>query len=142
MAFVKEPYDINLDELSKVLAAMDIKNLFVNINGNQNIVGRGGGQKAHILSPLDFRLSTYLMAMFNFDYKLIAYLNEFHDLNKARYLSYKDMSHSLRIRRVRYTEFKEFKPIYIQNFPDYSSDDDLDLNLHLLRCMPCSECNK
>jgi len=32
---------------------LDIKNIFASINGYQCNVGRGGSQKAHILSPLD-----------------------------------------------------------------------------------------
>jgi hypothetical protein len=66
---------------------LDIKNLFTKINDCQANLCRGGTQKSHILSPLDFRLSCYLMAFFNFDYKLISYLNEFNDLSKDRYLS-------------------------------------------------------
>jgi hypothetical protein len=46
--------------------------------------------KAHALSPLDLRLSSYLMAMFNFDYKLISSLNSFNLMSKDRYLSYMD----------------------------------------------------
>jgi hypothetical protein len=69
---------------------LDIKNLFAKINGYEMNVGRGGSQKAHILSPLDFRLSSYLMAMFNFNYGLISNLNAFNSLEKDRYLSYLD----------------------------------------------------
>jgi hypothetical protein len=69
---------------------LDIKNLFINISGYQTNMGRGGSQKAHILSPLDFRLSAYVMAMFNFNYGLISNLNAFNDLDKSRYLSYLD----------------------------------------------------
>jgi hypothetical protein len=69
---------------------LDIKNLFSLINGYEVNVGRGGGQKAHILSPLDLRLSSYLMAMFNFNYGLISNLNSFNNLDKNRYLSYMD----------------------------------------------------
>jgi hypothetical protein len=64
-------------------------------------VGKGGGQKAHILSPLDFRLSSYVMTMFNFKYKYLTYLNAFSDLDKARYLSYKYMRHSIRIGHIK-----------------------------------------
>jgi len=67
-----------------------IKNLFAYINGYQTNIGRGGSQKAHVLSPLDLRLSSYMMAMFNFDYKLLSTLNEFNLLSKDRYLSYLD----------------------------------------------------
>jgi len=69
---------------------LDIKNIFSKIDGNLVNVGRGGSQKAHILSPLDLRLSSYMMAMFNFNYKLINTLNTFNYLSKDRYLSYKD----------------------------------------------------
>jgi hypothetical protein len=80
---------------------LEIKNLFTKINGFQTNIGRGGSQKSHILSPLDFRLSTYLLAMFNFDYKKLSYLNAFNDLEKDRYLSYKDTRYSIHIKRVR-----------------------------------------
>jgi len=53
-------------------------------------VGRGGSQKAHVLSPLDMRLSSYVMAMFNFNYGLISKINAFNHLDKDRYLSYID----------------------------------------------------
>jgi hypothetical protein len=69
---------------------MDIKNLFAKIQNRNVNVGRGGSQKAHALSPLDFRLSTYLMAMFKFDYNLISSLNSFNFMSKDRYLSYMD----------------------------------------------------
>jgi hypothetical protein len=69
---------------------LDIKNLFSGINGYETNIGRGGSQKAHILSPLDFRLSSYIMAMFNFNYGLISKLNAFNSLEKHRYLSYLD----------------------------------------------------
>lgn len=80
---------------------LGIKNLFANINGYQINMGRGGSQKSHILSPLDFRLSIYLLAMFNLDYKKLAYLNAFNDLEKYRYLSYKDTRYSIHMKRVR-----------------------------------------
>jgi len=43
-----------------------------------------------MLSHLDFRLSCYLMAIFNFDYYLISKLNTFNNISKNRYLSYTD----------------------------------------------------
>jgi hypothetical protein len=67
---------------------LDIKNLFAKVNGHEMNIGRGGSQKAHILSPLYFRLSSYLMAMFNCNYGLISNLNAFNVLGKDRYLSY------------------------------------------------------
>jgi hypothetical protein len=69
---------------------LDIKNLFAKVNGHETNVGRGGSQKAHFLSPLDIRLSAYVMAMFNCNYDTISNLNAFNSLEKARYLSYLD----------------------------------------------------
>lgn len=69
---------------------LDIKNIFASINGYQCNVGRGGSQKAHILSPLDLRLSSYMMAMFIGNYRELHSLNTFNYLSKARYLSYMD----------------------------------------------------
>src|SRR6266487_3668799 len=66
----------------------DVKSIITNINGYNVSVGRGGGQKSHMISPLGFRLSCYLMALFNFDYKLINSLNSFNDIEKYRYLPY------------------------------------------------------
>jgi hypothetical protein len=67
---------------------LDIKNIFTKINGFDTNVGRGGSQKSHVISPIDFRLSCYLMAMFKFDYKHITYLNAFNVMDKERYLPY------------------------------------------------------
>jgi hypothetical protein len=69
---------------------IDIKNIFASISGYQCNIGRGGSQKAHILSPLDLRLSSYMMAMFTGNYKELSYLNTFNYLSKNRYLSYMD----------------------------------------------------
>jgi hypothetical protein len=67
---------------------IDIKNIFTMIE-NQNVnIGRGGGQKAHLLSPLELKLNSYLLAMYDFDYKLISSFNMFNDLDKVRYLLY------------------------------------------------------
>jgi hypothetical protein len=69
-----------------------IKNLFKFINVCPVDIGRGGSrsQKSHMLSPLDIRLSSYIMAMFNFDNKLINNLNTFNYINKDKYLSFQD----------------------------------------------------
>jgi hypothetical protein len=66
---------------------LDIKNLFAVIENYPTNLGRGGSQKSHMLSHLELRLSSYLMAMFNFDYNLIQNLNTFNYINKERYLS-------------------------------------------------------
>ena len=67
---------------------VDIKKLFNNVNGYNINISRGGSQKSHMLSPLDLRLSSYILAMFNFDFKYISYLNTFNDMPKHRYLPY------------------------------------------------------
>lgn len=71
---------------------LDIKNIFSKINQSRYNIGRGGSQKSHVISPLEFRLSSYLMAMLDFDYQKISKLNFFNQMDKARFLSYKDMS--------------------------------------------------
>lgn len=68
----------------------EIKNLITKIEDCEVTIGRGSSQKSHILSPLEFRLSTYLMAMFNFDHKLISGLNQFNFLSKYQYLPTKN----------------------------------------------------
>jgi hypothetical protein len=69
---------------------MDVKLLFNSIGNHKVDIGRGGGQLSHVVSPLEFRLTSYLMAMFNFKYNDICYLNTFNLLNKKRYLPYID----------------------------------------------------
>ncbi len=71
---------------------IDIKNILTKINGCDVKLGRGGGQKAHMLSPLDLRFTSYILAMFNFNYELISSLNTFNDLSKDRYLLWYDKS--------------------------------------------------
>jgi hypothetical protein len=70
---------------------LDLKNIFATVNGTQFNIGIVGSQKAHVLSPLDLRLSSYLLAMFGFNYKEISKLNYFNQMSKDRYLSYKDI---------------------------------------------------
>jgi len=67
---------------------LDIKNIFSSIDNYPVCLGKGTSQKNHALSHLDFRLSFYLMAMFDFNYKYISFLNTFYDMDKSRYLSY------------------------------------------------------
>ena len=67
---------------------LDIKNIFIKINDFYVNIGRGSSQKAHVVSPLDFRVSCYLMALFKFDYKYISYLNTFNVISKDRYLPF------------------------------------------------------
>jgi hypothetical protein len=116
---------------------LDIKNLFATINNCDANIGRGGSQKAHGLSPLDFRLSCYLMAMFNFDYKLISYLNTFNEMTKDRYLSYKDRQRSNMFVSINMNNNldKEFKPMIINKMPTYCENKNL--GEYSLECTEC-----
>lgn len=96
---------------------LSVKNLFSTIENCHTNIGRGGSQKSHVLSPLDFRLSTYLLVMFNFNYKLINSLNIFNSLDKRKYLSYMDKTY----------EFvsilsRGYNPILINKMPNYSNN--------------------
>ena len=75
---------------------LDIKNIFASIEDKHVNLGRGGGQKSHILSPLDLRLTCYMLALF--DYKTLKYLNTFDVLSKDRYLSYTDYTNKSKVK--------------------------------------------
>lgn len=94
---------------------LDIKNIFSLVSGHKVNVCRGGSQKAHILSPLDLRLSVYMMAMFG--YKLLNYLNTFHDLSKDRYLSYTNYYSKSSKNLTLNKDFNEFKPLTVSEMP-------------------------
>jgi len=99
---------------------ISVKNIFSKIDNCNVNMGRGGSQKAHGFSPLDLRLSSYIMAMFNFDFKLISYLNTFNFMEKERFLSWKD---KINFRSV--SLYKEYKPIIINKMPNYCNNEDL-----------------
>lgn len=50
-----------------------------------NVV-RGSSQKSHMVSPIDFRLSCYLMILCNMNYKKFYSENSFNIITKDRYL--------------------------------------------------------
>lgn len=93
---------------------IDIKNIFTTINKQEINLGRGGGQKAHMLSPLDFRLSCYMMAMSGFNSKLVNSINSFNNIDKERYLSWTDKSKYLSdLKKSKHLKDNtEFKSIY------------------------------
>lgn len=97
-------YNNNCLYILKDGSYFDIKSLITNISRYKVNIGRGGGQKAHLLSPLDFRLSAYLMAMFNLDYNYIKDINIYNIISKDRYLSYlgKPKHPTNIVRRVKY----------------------------------------
>jgi hypothetical protein len=66
----------------------EIKSLLTNIGGANVDLVRGSSQKAHVLSPLDLRLSTYMLALIGLNYSKLSYFNVFNDLVKEKYLPY------------------------------------------------------
>lgn len=104
---------------------LDIKNIFSLVSGHKVNVCRGGSQKSHILSPLDLRLSVYMMAMFTGNYRLLSYLNTFHDLSKDRYLSYTNTYSKPYKHNTINNEQCEFKPIAMDKMPLYCKNKDL-----------------
>jgi len=101
---------------------IDIKNIFASINNQECNLGRGGSQKSHMLSPLDLRLSSYMLAMSNFNHKLISSLNTFNYIPKDRYLSWMDKTS----KNLNLKNNKEFKPIYINKMPQHSNNECID----------------
>jgi hypothetical protein len=63
-----------------------VKELFTRVQDMKAEIVRGSSQKSHMVSPIDFRLSCYLMILFNMDYKRFNYENSFNILTKDRYL--------------------------------------------------------
>lgn len=64
----------------------DVKELFTQIQDTKVKVVRGSSQKAHLVSPIDFRLSSYLLILFGMDYKKFNSENAFNIVQKDRYL--------------------------------------------------------
>lgn len=64
----------------------DLKDLFTVVQAEKVNVVRGSSQKSHIVSPIDLRLSCYLMILYNMDYSKVASSNSFNILTKNRYL--------------------------------------------------------
>ncbi len=66
----------------------DIKYLLSYIGEGGINLGRGGNQRAHVMSTLVLRFTAYLMAMCGFNYRRILELNTFDTLPKFRYLPF------------------------------------------------------
>ncbi len=64
----------------------NLKELFTIIQEEKVNIVRGSSQKSHIVSPIDLRLSCYLMILHNMDFGRIASNNSFNILTKDRYL--------------------------------------------------------
>ncbi len=63
-----------------------LKEIFTVIQEEKVNIVRGSSQKAHMVSPIDLRLSCYLMILCNMDYKKVYSENAFNILTKDRYL--------------------------------------------------------
>nr|YP_010044489.1 hypothetical protein J6816_mgp02 [Tolypocladium guangdongense]QPF24434.1 hypothetical protein [Tolypocladium guangdongense] len=63
-----------------------LQDLFAVIDGKEVNIVRGSSQKSHMVSPIDFRLSSYMMILCNMDYKKFCQQNAFNCINKFRFL--------------------------------------------------------
>lgn len=63
-----------------------IKEMFTIIQDTKVKLVRGSSQKSHIVSPIDFRLSSYMLILCNMDFKKFNAENSFNYANKNRYL--------------------------------------------------------
>jgi len=68
----------------------DIKGLFTIIQDTQVKLVRGSSQKSHMVSPIDFRLSSYLLILCKMNYKKFNSENSFNVLSKDKYLPTSD----------------------------------------------------
>lgn len=59
-----------------------LKDIFTVINGKETNIVRGSS----VVSPIDFRLSLYMMILCNMDYKKFCNQNAFNQVNKFRFL--------------------------------------------------------
>lgn len=71
---------------------LDILKLFSNIEGLPAEIFKGGGQKSHVLSSLEIKLSMYILALSDFNYSKVYYNNAYGNLDKLKYLP--NSSHS------------------------------------------------
>lgn len=88
----KQFWDVNRNALYVLRdgSYTDVKYILSQVGEFGLNLGRGGSQKSHVMSPLELRLSSYIMAMFDFDYKRISTSNLFNSLSKSRYLPHID----------------------------------------------------
>lgn len=68
----------------------DMKYILSQIGNHGFNLGRGSSQKAHVFSPLEVRLSFYMMAMLGWNYKDNLNQNTFDALSKDLYLPFYD----------------------------------------------------
>lgn len=68
----------------------DIQKMFTIIQNTKTQIVKGNSQKSHILSPIDFRLSSYMLILCNMNYKKFNYNNSFNIVTKDKYLPLKN----------------------------------------------------
>jgi hypothetical protein len=64
----------------------DVKEMFTMIHDTKVRIVRGSSQKSHMVSPIDFRLSSYLLILCNMNFKKFNTENSFNMVSKNRYL--------------------------------------------------------
>lgn len=91
--FLENPENVNFWEYNKDTLYIirngnysDIGKIFINIQENKFRIAKGSSQKAHMVSPMDFRLSCYLLILCNMNYKKFYSENSFNRINKERYI--------------------------------------------------------
>lgn len=91
--FLKDSENRNFWELNKNSLFIlkdgnysDLNILFESIQGIKTKVVRGSSQKSHLVSPIDFRLSCYMLILFDLNYKAFNRNNSFNIVTKDRYL--------------------------------------------------------
>nr|YP_010526683.1 hypothetical protein OOD12_mgp16 [Pleurocordyceps sinensis]UXR11751.1 hypothetical protein [Pleurocordyceps sinensis] len=63
-----------------------VRDIFTAIGNEKVQIVRGSSQKSHIISPIDFRLSCYMLVLCNLNYNICCSRNAFNVLTKDRYL--------------------------------------------------------
>lgn len=85
-------WNINTLYILRDSSYTEVKDLFNTINNTNVKIVKGNSQKSHFLNPMEFRLSCYLMIIFNMDFKKFNYENSFNILRKIRYI-YMEVKH-------------------------------------------------
>lgn len=91
--FLDNPNNVNFWEYNKNTLYIlrdsnysDVKEVFTKVQNIKTNVVRGANQKGHLVSPVDFRLSCYMLILFNMNYSKFNSKNSFNIISKDRYL--------------------------------------------------------
>jgi hypothetical protein len=69
-------------------SVLDIKTLFDKLANCEASVGKGGGQKGNIVSTMELRFFSYLLAIFKLNFQKLYHSNGFESLIKDKYITY------------------------------------------------------